>query len=250
MCGFYARAELNRTDFQKIYGVDDIDDALLSPRYNIRPGTVNVVVTRNSPNKAQGMLWSYLPDWPGFPESRAVINARIESIKEGKSFFKKAFLSQRCIVPASQWVEWAPVSGIKIPHAFKLKGRDNFSFAGLWSEYTNRNGKRIKGYCIITTEPNPLASKVHNRQPAILRKSDENTWLDPDEKDMVTLLKCLDVYPQSDMEAYPIVRDLSENSPDILKPITKNQLETQIAKKPKLAKRLKTKIPFGQVQLV
>ncbi|MEK7165783.1 MAG: SOS response-associated peptidase [Patescibacteria group bacterium] len=250
MCGFYSRDEIGRDDFIKIYGVANPDKALIEARYNIRPKTVNVVVTRNSPNQAEPMLWWYHPGWDGFPENRGVINARIESLKENKSYFKKAFLSQRCLIPASHWIEWKELQGVKIPHAFRLKSRKFFAFAGLWNEFTDTRGKQVKGYCIITTTPNALAEKIHNRQPAVLREKDQNSWLDPDEKDIVSLLSYLEVYPADDMEIYPVAKDLSENSPKILKPISKVELNAEISSKTKPHKKARIKISIDQGTLI
>lgn len=231
MCGFYSRAELTSADFKKLYAVSKVQNATLAPKYNIRPTTTNLVVTRNSPNKAELMTWYFLPDWDGFPYDRGVTNVRIESLKEGKNFFKKSFYHHRCLIPASSWIEWKEIRGVKIPHVFKLSQRKFFAFAGLWSEYTDKNGERVKGYAIITGLPNSLAAGIHDRQPCVLQKEDENTWIDPEAQDEVSLFKCLDVYPESDMEIYPVRRDLSENSPDILRRMNENELEAELNKK-------------------
>lgn len=231
MCGFYSRAELTSDDFKKIYAVTAASKKLIEPRYNVRPKSINPVITRNSPNKAEPMLWWFHPGWEGFPENRGVTNARIESLKEGKSFFKKSFHHQRCLIPASSWIEWKEIRGVKIPHVFRLKSRKFFSFAGIWSEFVDNNGEQIKGYAIITGSPNLLAKNIHDRQPCVLRKEDENTWLDSKEHDEVTLFKCLEVYPESDMEVFPVRRDLSENTPQILQPINETELEEELNKK-------------------
>ncbi len=105
MCGFYARSELNRIDFQKLYDVDEAEVEYLKARYNIRPKTPNVVVNRNSPNKAEMMLWFFHPGWPGFPQNRGVINARIESLKEGKAISKKHFCTRGVLFP--QVIGWS-----------------------------------------------------------------------------------------------------------------------------------------------
>lgn len=238
MCGFYSREEIGRDAYKEYFAVEKVAQAQTAPRYNIRPKTYNPVVLRNSPNKAHEMLWWFHPGWPNFPENRGVINARIESLKENKPFFKKAILNQRCIIPASHWVEWKEINGVKIPYAFKLKSRKFFGFAGLWNEYTDSLGKNIQGYAIITVTPNSIAAAIHNRQPAVLREKDHESWLDPQESDTTTLFACLETYPENDIETYPVRRDLSENSPDNMKPLTKSEFEAQMIKKhpPKKAK--------------
>ncbi|HYT41453.1 MAG TPA: SOS response-associated peptidase family protein, partial [Methylomirabilota bacterium] len=44
-----------------------------------------------------------------------------------------------------------------------------------------KEGKELKTYTIITTEPNALVGEIHNRMPAILENQDEEEWLNPDE---------------------------------------------------------------------
>lgn len=250
MCGFYSRDEIGVDDFKKLYRVEEVDGNLIAARYNIRPGTVNPVITRNSPNKAEPMLWHFHPGWPNLPFSRGVINARIESLKEGKAYYRSSFKSKRCLIPSSHWVEWVDTGGGKIPHLFSLKSRKYFSFAGLWNEFTDNKGTQIKGYAIVTGEPNPLASKIHSRMPCVLRQEDEDTWIDPEERDVITLLKCLEVYPEKDMEVFAIGRDLSINSPVILKPLSREELDSAMQKKPKEEKSKKSKVSKNQQSLL
>lgn len=228
MCGFYSRAELNNNEFKKFYSVENVADSLLKPHFTIRPKSTNVVVTRNSPNKAEEMIWFFHPGWTSLPLSRGVINTRIESLIEGKAYFSDSFLHRRCLIPASSWIEWAHIHGVKIPHVFILKSRQFFAFAGIWNEYIDNMGKKVKGYAIITTPPNKLAETIHNRQPAVLREDDYNSWLDPQEIDRKKLIHCLDVYPADDMHVFPVARDLNDDKPEILSPINKEQLQKEI----------------------
>lgn len=249
MCGFYSRAELNTNEFKKFYSVEKIAASLLKPHFTIRPKSTNVVVTRNSPNKAEEMVWFFHPGWSGLPLSRGVINVRIESLVEGKTYFNDAFLHRRCLIPASSWIEWVELQGVKIPYVFTLKSRQFFAFAGLWNEYTDTFGKTVKGYAIITTTPNKIAKTIHNRQPAVLRENDYNCWLDPQETDRKKLIDCLDVYPAEDMHIFPVARDLSDDKPEILLPIDKEQLQEEVLSA-KNKYRQKSKLSPGQERLV
>jgi hypothetical protein len=50
-------------------------------------------------------------------------------------------------------------------------------FAGLWDAWRKPDGRILKSYTVITTEPNELLAPVHNRMPAILNDSDALEWL-------------------------------------------------------------------------
>jgi putative SOS response-associated peptidase YedK len=50
----------------------------------------------------------------------------------------------------------------------------------VWEAWADPQGREIRTYTIITTEPNELMAPIHNRMPAILRREDEEAWLRPD----------------------------------------------------------------------
>jgi putative SOS response-associated peptidase YedK len=49
-----------------------------------------------------------------------------------------------------------------------------------------------------------MAIVRHNRMPVILRREDEDEWLNPDRVEPEQLLPLLHPYPAHEMEAYPI----------------------------------------------
>lgn len=219
MCGRFSLDLPPKPVFVNRFRVGQMKLIHYKTRYNIAPQTINPTITRNSPNTAEDMLWWFQPPWLS-DDRRGVINARTESIKEKKPFFYKSFLTKRCLVPASSYFEWKKNPGGKIPYLFKLKSRPLFSFAGLYEEY-ERKGKKVKGFCIITTTPNHLAGEVHNRMPVILQEADEDIWLtSKDPNELLTLLK---PYDEGNMTAYPV--SVEVNSPindkeDIVKPVS------------------------------
>lgn len=230
MCGFYSRDEISKDDFKKIYGVEDPDPQLLKSSLAIRPKSVNTIVTRNSPSQAVPMIWWFHPGWATLPENRGVINARIESIKTHKPYFKKAFLSQRCLIPATAWVEWKEIDEVKLPHVFRFKNIKPFAFAGLWSTYTNKSGKEVRGYCIITGTPNQLARTIHNRQPCIVRHEEYSKWLDKDIEDANELTRCLRTYPEQELEVFPVDKELRPDNPDYFTPLKKTEVSAMVKK--------------------
>lgn len=55
----------------------------------------------------------------------------------------------------------------------------SIGFAGLYDVWRDKQGKELKSYTFIATQPNSLVAKIHDRMPVILEKQDEETWLNP-----------------------------------------------------------------------
>jgi thiol-disulfide isomerase/thioredoxin len=69
------------------------------------------------------------------------------------------------------------------------------------------------GFVILTTRPSDLMKPIHNRMPCILRREDEETWLNPD-SDIDQLIDCLAPY-EIGMTCYPVSSRV--NSPTTLR---------------------------------
>ena len=185
----------------------------LPPRYNARPGQLLPVILNTAPRVIQLALWGITPPWQ---TSRPIINARAESL-ETKPTFTKSFRERRCLILADGFYEWGMVDGSKIPFRFVLKTKQLFAFAGLWREDPET---KQPTFAIITTEPNELVIKVHDRMPAILPLHKELDWLQ--EKQPALLGKLLVPYPAHLMQAYPVstlVNYPKNDTPAVIKPI-------------------------------
>src|SRR5438067_3607360 len=148
MCGRYLL-----TDFSEVLGerfeVSDIPGGK-SPRYNVSPTQVMPVIVRNGSNRVELMSWGLIPSWSREPQG--FINARSETAAQ-KPSFRKAFRSQRCIVPASSFFEWKNTPDGKVPYLVKVKGQQLFGMAGLYDVWTGPDGLPIKTYTILTCGP-------------------------------------------------------------------------------------------------
>ena len=200
MCGrytFYAGDEM--------FGRFSLDPSLktkkeISQSFNATPGQfVPVIVGGKHFNELKFMRWGLIPSWAkeakiGF----TMFNARAESISE-KPTFKTAFRRRRCLVPANGFFEWKKENKKSIPFYYSLKDQPIFSFAGIYDEWMDPNGSELESYTIITTTPNDLIKKVHDRMPVILSINSEKKWLDfkSAEKDLSPLLK---PYPSALMD--------------------------------------------------
>lgn len=172
MCGTFTLAkpidEITRALKVKYAGPE------LPLRFNARPSQSLPVILNSQPNELVLARWGFEPGWG---EGRDIINARQETLAE-RPMFRESFELRRCLVPADGFYEWENMDGKKLPHLYTLKNEALFNFAGLWRSYKNKQGQPINEFVIITTTPNDLVAKVHDRMPVILTPGRELDWLD------------------------------------------------------------------------
>jgi putative SOS response-associated peptidase YedK len=183
MCGAYG---FSVKDAQEVYVRFNIENTLedFRPRFNIRPGQMNPVVTSHSPNRISRMFWGLIPHFAQDKNYKyKTINAKAETVAKLPTF-RGSLRHKRCIVPATGFFEPDKKHFSKPPfpwHYFQLKDQQIFGFAGLYDIWQDKHSEtRIISYTIITTTPNSLVGKYHERMPVILEKDDEETWLNPD----------------------------------------------------------------------
>ena len=79
-----------------------------------------------------------------------------------------------------------------------------FAFAGLWESWERPEHGYLETCAILTTEPNELVARVHNRMPVILPPDAHDAWLDPAVEEPRRLSPLLRPYPTDEMTAYPV----------------------------------------------
>lgn len=116
-------------------------------------------------------------DWekpPSMPQSRPLINARIEKLAAGS--WVGPFSTSRCIVPMLGYYEWTGTKTPKTPHF--LHGDDLLAAAGLtW--HVNVDGERTRCFVVVTREARDASGEVHDRMPAFLTRDLWDEWLNP-----------------------------------------------------------------------
>jgi len=141
------------------------------------------VITNKNIQEIQLFNWGLIPSWAKDESFRAsTLNARIETINELPSF--KNNVKNRCLILADGFYEWKWLDEKgkkKQQYLISLPNDEPFAFAGIYSEWTNKNtGELLQTYAMITTEANPLMAEIHNtkkRMPVILTPQNENDWL-------------------------------------------------------------------------
>jgi putative SOS response-associated peptidase YedK len=73
-----------------------------------------------------------------------------------------------------------------------------------------------------TTQPNSLVGTVHDRMPVILRKEDEEAWVNPDLTEPEHLLPLLQPYPAAEMETWRVgdaAKNPKNDSEELIQPL-------------------------------
>jgi putative SOS response-associated peptidase YedK len=175
-------------------------------RFNISPGNEMPVIVRASAQKNElaMMQWGLVPRRAKEQKpAKPLINARAETLAE-KPSFRSLLASHRCLVPATGFFEWKTEGHRKTPFYLTFTGSPCFSFAGLYDEWHGPAGKKTATYTIITTAPNELVAKIHNRMPAILKPDDEECWLSGETFTAGHLTDILAPYPYGEMRIVPV----------------------------------------------
>ena len=195
MCGnfaLYSSVQAIKDYYKLLQEMGEIE-----PNENIRPSqNVPVIVIKQGRKYLGFVRWGLIPFWAKDDKiGYKLFNARSETI-DVKPSFKGGFKSRRCLIPANGFFEWRKPDKTKF--YFELKSRELFSFAGIWEKWKNPQGEIIPTCTIITCQPNELVSPIHDRMPVILKREDEENWLNS--SDSQTLKKLLVPYPASDMK--------------------------------------------------
>jgi putative SOS response-associated peptidase YedK len=214
--------------------VGDIENNVpLAPRYNIAPSQPILTVLNRKPRELTFTQWGLVPRWAKDPSMGSrMINARSETIAE-KPAFRSSFKYHRCLILADGFFEWRKVEGqkYKTPIYIRLNSREPFAFAGIYADWQGSDGSEITTSAIITTSPNELVSRIHNRMPVILSREHMKTWMDPALEKPDELAHIFTPYPASGMEAYEVSRKVNKvafDAPDCIDPVQENPVQGEL----------------------
>jgi putative SOS response-associated peptidase YedK len=199
MCGAYG---FSVKDTKEVYDRFEVTNTLESykPRWNQRPGEMNPVIYMTADGaQIREMFWTFIPKWSKEKRLKfSTFNARADRLLESP-VYRGAVPHQRCIIPATHFFEPDKINFPKPPHpwyCFKLKDGEVFGLAGLYNVWTDpQTNKELFTYTIITTNPNADVGQYHDREPAILARSEETKWLNPDISESEQVMSMLKPYP-------------------------------------------------------
>ena len=195
------------------------------PRFNIAPQADVPVVyeTKDGERIAETMRWGLVPHWAKDPSLGAKLNnARSEGMAD-KPSFRQAARRRRCILPASGFYEWQPVTApdgkpVKQPHYISPVGAPFFAMAGLFEAWRapaaegGGAGDWLLTCCVITTAANALMAPIHDRMPVMLPPEHWAAWLDRSNTDATTLAPLMQGLPTGAMQAWPVARAVGRSS--------------------------------------
>jgi len=181
----------------------------LAPRWNIAPTQNAWVITRDATgNHLRSMRWGFAG-----PNNAPLINARAETAAS-KPSFREAFAMRRCLVPADSFYEWQQLDGNrKQPWRIGMKSGEAFAFAGLWEAATDKDGRAVERFTILTASANAYLAPLHERMPVIVAPGDYSRWLAPGKAANDLILS----FPPEPMARYRVidrVNNVRNDDPD------------------------------------
>lgn len=184
MCGRYA-LHANPEVIALQFALDSVPEFKRS--YNIAPAAEVLIVQ----HKARLARWGLRGRF---------VNLRAETV------LAKFRSSGRCLVPASGFYEWKVDGRRKQPFYFVSKAEPLLAFAALWERDT---------FSLITTEPNAVVGKVHDRMPLLLTREDYSAWLNGDDAALKEPVKV-------QLQSRPVgmaVNQAANDSPRLIEPV-------------------------------
>jgi putative SOS response-associated peptidase YedK len=169
-------------------------------RFNVAPSQ-EILAVRSSPDpeeaaggerEARLMRWGLVPRWAkDLKVGYKMINAKAENLTKSRAYGPLVGrFRHRCLIVADGFYEWMRAEDPKQPRQpwrFTVDGGEPFAFAGLctrkeWEDDEDRgfDDGWLYSCTIVTTTPNEVVSKVHDRMPVILSSPEaEAAWLNP-----------------------------------------------------------------------
>ena len=100
----------------------------------------------------------------------------------------------------------------------------SFAFAGFWETWARSQDRNslYRSCAILTAPASESFRKIHHRMPAILTRTQTETWLDRHTDDPGHLLPLLRPYGLGDLRVHPVadlVNRVSVDTPDCIEPV-------------------------------
>lgn len=196
MCNLYS-VTTNQEAIRRLFRVDRDLTGNLPSFPAIFPDQMAPVIRGGAENRVLAML-----RW-GMPCPPAYGGAHVTNIRNTGSPHWRAWLkpSNRCLVPATSFCEYADTKPRKTPTWFALdESRPVFAFAGIWAQWRGVRGTKanpIEGehqcFGFLTCSPNRVVASVHPKgMPVILTTpKDCEIWMSAPIETALTLQRSL-----------------------------------------------------------
>ena len=215
----------------------DYAGPILPADWNITPTRDIYIVRDNREGKREltTLSWGLIAPWSENPQDALrsqsqAINARTETVHE-KPTFRSAFVSRRCLIPASGYYEWATEMGPYAPkQPFYIHGDGLIAFAGIWDRWRAPDGSYKESAALITRPAVEFLATVHHRMPTFLPRDRWSAWLSPQLNKVDEIRGLLNLSaPAKGLQAHPVssrVNSTINNGPDLIKEIELGEPQT------------------------
>jgi putative SOS response-associated peptidase YedK len=233
MCGRYAISKLPEELIEEFEISAGNTGAILPASWNIAPTQPIYIIRNNSENLKRELIdvsWGIIAPWSktkaeAIRSQSIAINARIETVFE-KPTFRRAFRSQRCLIPATGYYEWATELNFPTKQPFYISNKSenlSLAMAGIYETWQDESGQTISTAAIITRAAEDFLAKIHNRMPTFLPKEKWHNWLDKDLNQVEHIRSLLDIdNSTAHLQAVPVsnrVNSPRNNDSDLIRPI-------------------------------
>jgi putative SOS response-associated peptidase YedK len=242
MCGRYALAAEQDEILDAFAISTQYAEPILPADWNITP-TRDIYIIRDkfdrevstTKRELATVSWGLIAPWSQDPQDALrsqsqAINARTETVHE-KPTFRSAFVSRRCLIPASGYYEWATELGPYSPkQPFYIHGEGLIAFAGIWDRWRAPDGSYKESAAIITRPAVEFLATVHHRMPTFLPKERWGAWLDPRLTQVEEIRSLMELSePAKGLRADPVsskVNSTANNGVGLIAPIELGEPET------------------------
>jgi putative SOS response-associated peptidase YedK len=206
MCGRFTQ-QRPTAELAELFAAEPLVEANVA-RFNVAPsqGVIAVVQPPDDRRLLTTFRWGLIPSWAQDPKiGYRTINARAETVFTSP-VFRTSMRKKRCVIPVDSFYEWRRAEGRpKQPYAIRRRDGAPLALAGLWSSWRDPLSEEwLRSCSIVTTTPNELMARIHDRMPLILAAGAWETWLDPTLEDVAELRGLLVPSPAAELEAYPV----------------------------------------------
>jgi putative SOS response-associated peptidase YedK len=174
MCGRFAQSQ-SINNYAKALDPAWVPPALdLHQTWNLAPSRPALVFHGGDDGRmAELFKWGLLPSWAD-PMAQKPINARLDTAATNP-YFRKAWKTGRCLIPADGWYEWKISDQGKIPYFLHRADQQPLLMAGL---YEINLHVKVTSFAILTMDADGDLRNVHDRKPVVLSADVATQWLD------------------------------------------------------------------------
>ncbi len=145
----------------------------MNPTWNMAPsGLALVFHDGENGHVAELLKWGFLPSWAKL-DDRKPINARVETAAMSP-YFRRAWKSNRCLIPADGWYEWKMTDEGNQPYFIHDVNNQPVMLAGLYE--TNHHANATT-FTILTMQSGGALGQIHEREPLVFSVEAGKRWI-------------------------------------------------------------------------